>query len=200
MASFWNELIDNVQRGQQLGQHGAHATVNLVKPSTDSDGAVDKQPTAYHKTIALVGHGAALSSLLNVLSSYAGLAQGVKASRLWNCSITEVLVGLDEESEWEDIPTTPAATTASWKNWKVKPPHLIGDPTQQRTDIYPILITRWAGECGMSACTRDESTRILTCFPRPDTRHLAGDEAAPVNKTANADEIVVEEKDEKKGL
>lgn len=189
LASFWNDLIQCVQEGRRVdhGGEGFNPESKLVRDG-NTCGDKNSSPPPYDRTVALVAHGAALSSLLNVLSSYAAMAEGVNPSRLWNCSITEVIVGLDDgDGEWQDVDEADAKTTtttatsagsrASLKHWKIKPPHLIGDlsrrsshtstrlqrlvdivagkasqnassnGTSQSGDSYPILITRWAGEC-----------------------------------------------------
>ncbi|CAO1613812.1 unnamed protein product [Sympodiomycopsis kandeliae] len=190
LAHFWNDLIEAVKRG-----HSLDGTPSM--PPQTKQGR-----TTFFRTVAIVGHGAALSSLLNVLSNYSTLARGVQPSRLWNCSITEIVVGIESssEQEWEDIPEgngagPSVAQKVNFKQWQIKPPHLIGDRSNvsqqtqhsstkdSRQDVYPILINRWA-----------------------DVRHLSTDEAeasvgnggTAIHKPANADEIVVEERDEKK--
>lgn len=70
LADFWRYLVRE------------HATAKSEK----------RQETT---TALVVAHGASLSSLLGCISEYAVREEGVSPSRLWNCSITELLVPLE---------------------------------------------------------------------------------------------------------
>lgn len=238
LAWFWNDLIDHVQAGQRLD--GSPISVG----GTSNNEASSSSP--YFYTVALVAHGASLSSLLHVLAPYSTLAEGVKSSRLWNCSITELVVGLEDE-EWQDVPDERESDSARGfsrpdpKRWTIKPPQLLGNAsrshrseskirrlmaklkgekqhqngsetenTEKVSDLYPILITRWAGECRVETARRCRA-HLHACsrsfnLASTDIRHLSPDDKGNddtgcitqpiVHKSANADEITVEEKDE----
>ncbi|PWN19082.1 phosphoglycerate mutase-like protein [Microstroma glucosiphilum] len=120
VASFWNDLIEREAKQAQ-----------------------EEQDRGDIRTVLLVGHGAALSALLEVLTPYALLEPGVQPSRLWNCSITEMAVFL---------PRLHAARTSngesSASSWKVKPTHLLREAGAKGEQFErSVALTRWAGEC-----------------------------------------------------
>lgn len=120
VASFWNDLIE--REAQQSGQ---------------------EQGETHIKTVLLVGHGAALSALLEVLTPYAMLEPGVQPSRLWNCSITEMAVFLPK------LPSVEATNgnLAASATWKVKPMHVLREEGAEAVQLdRSVALTRWAGE------------------------------------------------------
>lgn len=62
---------------------------------------IDSNPDA-NRLVVLVSHGAALNGLLNhvvLAEGYATTADGVEPSRLWNCSVSEVVMPVARDGE-----------------------------------------------------------------------------------------------------
>ncbi|EPQ26857.1 uncharacterized protein PFL1_05492 [Pseudozyma flocculosa PF-1] len=118
LASFWNDLVT-----VPLDPHAQPGN-----PNADDDNDGDEQ------TVLLVSHGAAISALLGevlVSGQYVELAQGVQPSRLWNCSITEILVptipdrrSASSSSDQEPAKIASAGDPARRKQWTIRPSHL----------------------------------------------------------------------------
>lgn len=133
----------------QAGQRLDGTPISDARASDNENGT----SSPYFYTIALVAHGASLSSLLHVLAPYFTLAKGVNPSRLWNCSITELVVGL-EDDEWQDVPDDRGTELARGfgkpdaKRWKIKPPQLLGDASRSHRSKSKVrrLVAKLKGE------------------------------------------------------
>jgi hypothetical protein len=135
------DTIPGIEKTQQLQDRVASFWNDLIERQAQQTAA--EQERVEIRTVLLVGHGAALSALLEVLTPYALLEPGVQPSRLWNCSITEMAVFLPRLHPSE---TTPGESAAP--SWKVKPTHVL---RAQGADVKQlersVMLTRWAGEC-----------------------------------------------------
>lgn len=97
VAAFWNDLVSQPD-GNWLRDVGGetHQVETMSLRSDDgsqqSDSGSALNGEDFFKTILVIGHGAALGALLDVIQGYAFSEAGLKVTRLWNCSITEVHV------------------------------------------------------------------------------------------------------------
>ncbi|KAK0551427.1 hypothetical protein OC846_003297 [Tilletia horrida] len=153
LAGFWNDVVlapgpweDVVQDGEDTEDDGAAANQETGKGPTLSGKAVaDAQPKAGEviRTILLVGHGSALSTLAGLVlldGGYVDLGPGEERGRIWNCSITEIHVpasparsALSSVSSTQTQPQTSKSRFASLgshykksrsRRWLVRPGHL----------------------------------------------------------------------------
>lgn len=104
LTSFWNDLINGPDDGwlEKAGGTSQSITPSRGQQEAKASGsgsgsgsgtaAVGQRNAGYARTILIVGHGAALGALLEVVKCYALSAPGLAITRLWNCSITEVHV------------------------------------------------------------------------------------------------------------
>ncbi|EST04753.1 Histidine phosphatase superfamily, clade-1 [Kalmanozyma brasiliensis GHG001] len=97
LAGFWNDLVTRT-------------------------GKIEGERT---ETVVLVSHGAAISALMNqvlVPGRYVMLREGVVPARLWNCSVTELLVPVitTSTSSGEVAP----GHLSRKKHWSIRPIHL----------------------------------------------------------------------------
>lgn len=217
LASFWNDLIERpegpwtdapyreqLRRGSSPGSG----------PQNGSEVPLRGGNGEFSKTIVIVGHGAALSALLGVISEYSTLAAGVKTSRLWNCSITEIHA--------RQNPRRPSATPQSisispghlskMEDWRFRPPHHLRDVVEASETRKAQANDDTEGPAAVAKAKRDEKYKQrvheagIEIVRWADTAHLeskaaavaasAGGEPMGVSKQDNADEMAVEEQDE----
>lgn len=202
LGSFWEDrLLAAYEAGRQ-------SSSSSVANGNNSNGKSGKT-----RTIVVVGHGASLSCLLNVVAAQGyEMAEGVRPSRLWNCSITELLVTLKpststQEEQWEDVDPSKdrSPSNGSSKLGKLRDT-LLPRRTSQNGSSLPtsptspsfalfsrsVLVTRWAD-------TRHLEEGFTMKTTQGDQDGAAGQqEAVGVSKEANADEIEVEEEEEER--
>ncbi|KAE8230117.1 hypothetical protein CF326_g4892 [Tilletia indica] len=100
LAGFWNDCVvspgpweDVAENGPEDDSQGDGGATEAAIPNGQPAGSL--QPGEVARTILLVGHGSALSTLAGTVlidAGYVDLAPGVERGRIWNCSITEIHV------------------------------------------------------------------------------------------------------------
>ncbi|CAO1623653.1 unnamed protein product [Parajaminaea phylloscopi] len=112
VANFWNDLLQRPDGGFVESRGGSTQIVAPRAAENQASGGSGSQSSApngkahFPKTVLVVGHGAALGALLDVVQGYAFSVPGLEITRLWNCSITEVHVPLSSLTS----PDMPEAT------------------------------------------------------------------------------------------
>lgn len=168
LADFWRDLVTE------------HAREETTKETT---------------TACIVAHGASLSSLLGCLTEYSALEEGVKPSRLWNCSVTELLVPLSAQSSsssssaaevqashlLDDVKALEDAKVQGDEAAIVKAQLARDEAYRTRAKSAGIVIVRWAD------VTHLEDEPIGA--PRAKGAPEASATKTGVSKVANADEV-----------
>ncbi|PWY99032.1 phosphoglycerate mutase-like protein [Testicularia cyperi] len=110
LGSFWNDLV--TRAAPESHSKGVHK-----EPSDASeDGDIE--------TVVLVSHGAAISALINQVllpGRYCIVPPTVLPSRIWNCSITEIITPVIVTSE---STRAIAGDMARKRDWSIRPIHL----------------------------------------------------------------------------
>lgn len=107
LASFLSDAIiqpapfeSNKATSEWVDEPNIDATTYLAEDSGIAQNTIDGPPPQLNRsgcsrTIAIVAHGAAISAMVgNVLldTGIAAMSAGVQRTRIWNCSVTEVIV------------------------------------------------------------------------------------------------------------
>ncbi|KAK0530417.1 hypothetical protein OC834_003313 [Tilletia horrida] len=214
LAGFWNDVVlspgpwEDVAEGDD-GEEEEHAGA-VVASSSNGAAEGTAQPGEVVKTILLVGHGSALSTLAGSVlidGGYVDLAPGVERGRIWNCSITEI-----------HVPASPArcaaasASTSSTsqrfrslgskflkgnaRRWFVRPTHLnpLSNTQSSSSGRTPASTFTWPDGTPLGDIGYGEGRGVIKRWA--DVAHIKamaaanGDAAGAAHLVKNVDEMI----------